>query len=140
MQLPEEGDWVEMMREYESLGFFPSGHVMEKLRGLLPNDVLSTKDIERLEEGAPVKVAGMRFRLQHPNSNVYFMGLEDEFGHAELILWPRIYDRVKKYLHGSNLLIASGTISRREGTLTVMVGNVEPIEVNSPQLQTKDWG
>jgi error-prone DNA polymerase len=140
IRLPEEGDWTKMMREYESLGFFPKGHVMEKIRNLLPSDICSTKDIEYLEEGAQVKIAGLKFRLQHPNSNVYFMGLEDEFGHAELIMWPRVYQQTKRYLHGSNLLIASGNISRREGTLSIVVVDIEPIEVIAPQLQTKDWG
>lgn len=67
------------------------------------------------------------------------MGLEDEFGDMELLLWPAVFRQVKSALAGSNILTVTGAVSRREGTLTVIVDNVLPVAAPTPDLATKDF-
>jgi error-prone DNA polymerase len=155
LRLPVEQDLIRfneqaeldlMLGEYEALGFHPGKHIMELLRPELllkeSSDglpLLSSAQLQKVPEDQRVRVAGLRFRLQHPNDNVYFMGLEDEFGHMELLLWPAVFKHVKSALIGSKILTVTGVVSRREGTLTVEVDNVTAVAVPAPELVTKDF-
>ena len=137
--LDEETDWDRMIKQYASLGVHPESHIMARLRSFLPSDIVPSNRLATIEEGAPVKVAGLVIRRQRPNSKATFISLEDEFGHSPLILWQAVYERLRRKA-AAPLLIASGTMSHREGTTNVVVSNLEPIPVDDPGLKTKDWG
>jgi error-prone DNA polymerase len=137
--LEAETDWDRMIKQYGSLGVHPESHIMARLRSYLPTDVMPSNRLVEVEEGAPVKVAGLVIRRQRPNSKATFISLEDEFGHSPLILWQAVYQRLRRKA-AAPLLIASGTMSHREGTTNVVVTNLEPIPVDDPGLKTKDWG
>ena len=78
-------------------------------------------------------------RRQKPNGKTVFLTLEDEFGHSPLIVWPTMYQRFKLEIKES-LLLAVGTISRREGTMNIVVENITPIPESIPQFHSRDWG
>jgi hypothetical protein len=61
--------------------------------------------------------------LQHPLAEAYFLSLEDEFGFLPLIVWPGIYERYKRELREPFMLV-EGTVSKREGTLNIVVHRV----------------
>jgi error-prone DNA polymerase len=76
------------------------------------------------KDGDLVKVAGLVARpLQHPLAEAYFLSLEDEFGFIPLIVWPSTYEEYKRELREPFMLV-EGTISRREGTLNIVVQKV----------------
>lgn len=137
--LEEENDWDRMILQYGALGVHPESHIMARLRTFLPSDVVSSDKLNQIEEGASVAVAGLVIRRQRPNAKATFISLEDEFGHSPLILWQAVYKRLRKQAQAP-LLIARGTMSRREGTVNVVVSELDPIPVEDPGLKTKDWG
>lgn len=146
IRFDEQAEIDKMLGEYESLGFHPGKHIMEVLRPEIEMEestvdlpVISSGRLKAVPEGQRVKIAGLRYRLQHPNADAYFMGIHDEDGDVELILWPGVFKQVKYALTGSKILVVTGTVSRREGTLTVIVDNVIPVAVEAPKLKTKDW-
>jgi len=84
-------------------------------------------------------VAGLVIRRQKPNGKTVFITLEDEFGHSPLIIWPAVYQRFKLDIK-EPLLLATGTISRREGTMNIVVETIKPIPGSIPEFHSKDWG
>ena len=117
-------DWEAMEKEYSTLSLYPSGHYMEKLRPYLPRDVITSDELQSVEDGQLVKVAGLVARpLQHPLAEAYFITLEDEFGMIPLIIWHGVYKRFKWELR-EPLMMVEGAVSRREGTLNVVVNAV----------------
>jgi error-prone DNA polymerase len=56
-------------------------------------------------EGAQVIVAGLVIRCQRSLGRAVFITLEDEFGHIPLMVWPKVYQRLRLVLRES-LLIA----------------------------------
>lgn len=101
----------------------------------------STRELAQLDEGARVSVAGQRYRLQHPNANVYFIGIEDEFGDCEVIVWPTVFVRIENMLR-HKLVIVTGTVSRREGTLSVILSGMRTINVDAVainKMPAKEW-
>ena len=82
--------------------------------------VLNSKQVIDCDLNQQVKVAGLIIRRQRPLSKAIFMTLEDEFGHIPLMILPNVYERYKWEL-SKELIMISGTISRREGTFNIIV-------------------
>ena len=71
----------QMIGEYEVLELYPKGHLMEFVRPTLAGHVLASVDVERLDDGAAVTVAGWPVARQHPRGRdgTVFVTIEDEF-------------------------------------------------------------
>lgn len=139
VDLPPETKWDQMMGEYGSMGVHPESHIMARLRPSLLSNVARSDELKNYVEGARVTVAGLVIRRQRPSGKATFITLEDEFGHSPLVIWPDIYKRVRLNTL-DQLLMATGTVSKREGTLNIVVEDIRPISADAPVLPTKDWG
>ena len=137
--LPQESKWERMMGEYGSMGIYPEGHVMAHVRPMLPPSLERSDRLAQLPDGARVLVAGIVIRRQRPSGKATFITLEDEFGHSPLIIYPAVYKRIRLRTTAP-LLVAKGVVSKREGTLSIVVQDIKPFEHEAPDLKTKDWG
>ncbi|MGI5836805.1 MAG: OB-fold nucleic acid binding domain-containing protein, partial [Chloroflexota bacterium] len=129
-----------MEGEYRTLNLYPGGHLMAHLRPQLPLGVLSSEDVSRMEDGQRVQVAGLIIRRQrpHPHSGVVFLTLEDEFGHIPLIIWPQLYERYRAQFRFPVVLV-TGIVSRRDGTMNVVVQRVEASSEVGYAPPSKNW-
>src|ERR671914_263804 len=109
-----------MENEYRTLGLFPGGHIMGMLRPYLNQGVLTSQQVPDLPDGAQITVAGLVIRRQRSLGKTVFITLEDEFGHIPLVVWPKVYQRLRLVLQES-LLIARGVVSRQEGTSNIVI-------------------
>ena len=123
-----------MVREYQMMGVHPVGHVMAYVRERLGKHVLISNEVPHVPDGEEVTVAGLVIRRQRPLAKAVFITLEDEFGHIPMIVWPKTYARLRNDLKAP-FLVATGVISRREGTMNIVVHHVEPMYVipNPPE-------
>ena len=137
--LPQESKWERMMGEYGSMGIHPESHVMAYVRPMMPPNLERSDRLAQLPDGAKVLVAGIVIRRQRPSGKATFITLEDEFGHSPLIIYPAVYKRIRLRTTAP-LLVAKGVISKREGTLSIVVQDIKPFEHGGPDLKTKDWG
>jgi len=137
--LPKESDWDRMIGEYSATGVYPEGHLMMKVRPHLPENVIRSDEVRNYANGDRISVAGLVIRRQKPNGKTVFITLEDEFGLSPLIIWPTVYQRFKLQIK-EPLLLATGTISRREGTMNIVVETIRPISESIPQYHSRDWG
>ena len=83
-------------------------------------------------------MAGLVIRRQRPLSEAVFVTLEDEFGHIPLVVWPKVYERYRLVLQ-EPLLMVRGVVSRREGTLNVVVERVQRIKGLRHLPKAKNW-
>jgi error-prone DNA polymerase len=139
VQLPEQPDFEVMVGEYRTMGLYPSGHLMAKLRPGLPRYMTRSNRVRDMPDGSDVWVGGIVIRRQMPLAKAVFLTLEDEFGHSPLVIWPAAWQRLKRVARAP-VLLAHGTVSHREGTVNVVVKDLKPIEANAPVLKTRDWG
>ena len=102
------------------MGLHREGHVMAHLREQLGPDVVTSADVAGLEDGAQVNVAGLVIRRQRPLAKAVYVTLEDEYGHTPLVLWPKTYERLRLVFR-EPLVIVNGYVSRREGTMNIVV-------------------
>jgi error-prone DNA polymerase len=75
-------------------------------------------------DGAKVRLAGIVLVRQRPGtaSGVIFATLEDETGIANIIVWPRTFERYHRAVLGSSLLGVTGKL-QREGIVTHLIAD-----------------
>jgi len=139
-ELPDFSDYEKMAGEYEVMGIYPRGHLMEFIRPGLGRNVLPTTAVNDLDEGSEALVAGWPIARQHPKGQegTVFVTIEDEEGDVQLILWPQVFLRKRRELQ-SQIVLARGTVSRWDGTTNLVVSDLRAIDPRVPMPASHDW-
>jgi error-prone DNA polymerase len=124
------GDWGELIADYRSTGIALGKHPMELMRPGIDPALRSSTDLERIDDGSTVEVAGMVVARQRPGTakGIVFMTLEDEGGIINVIVPKRVYERHRATVRSAVIVRARGRLERREGVVNVLVESVEPLE------------
>ncbi len=117
------GEWGKLIADYRSTGMTVEKHPMKLLRPGLDPKLARTSDLEQIDHGSTVEVAGMVTARQRPETanGITFLLLEDERGSVNLVVPPPVYDRRRTLVRSAPLLRARGRLERREGTINVVV-------------------
>jgi error-prone DNA polymerase len=140
---PEFADlnpWERMVADYGSTHVTLREHPLELLRPRLPDDMLSSRELEQAPSGQRVRLAGLVVARQRPSTakGVTFMLLEDEHGTINLIVPPPIYDKCRLAVRTEPLITAEGRLERRSGTTNVIVDVVSRLErPDLPQAEVR---
>jgi error-prone DNA polymerase len=121
--LPEQTPWERMLADYRTTNLSVGVHPLELLRPHLPAEVLTSLDIEHLENRSPIAIAGLVIARQRPATanGVVFMLLEDEHDQVNLVVPPPVYERFRALVRGEPLLLARGRFERYERNRNVVV-------------------
>jgi error-prone DNA polymerase len=78
--------------------------------------------LDQVRDGQRVTVAGIVLVRQRPGSakGVLFITIEDETGHANLIVWPSLFDRQRALILSAGMIACAGRL-QREGLVTHVV-------------------
>jgi error-prone DNA polymerase len=122
--------WERMLADYGSTGVTLREHPIELLRPALPADLRTSEGLESHPHGRRVRVAGLVVARQRPATakGVTFMLLEDEHGTINLIVPPPIHERFRLAVRAEPLVLATGRLESREGTVNVLVDRIERLE------------
>ena len=138
VDLPEETGEEIMEAEYRTMGIHPRSHLMAYMRDRLPH-VTTSATIWNTPDRTEVQIAGLVVRRQHPLAKAYFLTLEDEFGHTPVVVWPNTYARYRQAIR-EPVLIITGAVSHREGTMNVVARHIEPLpDIGNASPRSKDW-
>jgi error-prone DNA polymerase len=124
ISLPAMSRGQEVTEDYRHLGLSLKQHPLALLRDSLTGmRIAESARLKTLRDGAKVEVAGLVLIRQQPGtaSGVIFMTLEDETGVANIVVWPRVFQRFRRVLLGSQLLAARGLVQRDESGLVIHV-------------------
>ncbi|HET6997132.1 MAG TPA: error-prone DNA polymerase [Solirubrobacterales bacterium] len=129
------GDWGKLIADYRSTGIALDKHPLELLRPELDPALSRSTDLERIDDGATVEVAGMVVARQRPETakGIVFMLLEDERGTVNLVVPRHVYERRRAIVRTAVLVRASGRLERREGVVNVLVTEVAQLERTEPK-------
>jgi error-prone DNA polymerase len=122
--------WERMLADYGSTGVTLREHPLALMRPGLPADLHTSAQLERDRNGRRVRVAGLVVARQRPATakGVTFMLLEDELGTINLIVPVAIQERFRLAVRAEPLVLATGRLERREGTMNVLVDRIERLE------------
>jgi DNA polymerase-3 subunit alpha len=124
-----EWDPAELLtKEKSALGFYVSGHPMDRYRTILR--YLGASEIAalaELAEGSTVEIAGLvaqsKKSVDRKGRPLAFVTLEDSAGTIECILFQEPLEAVKSALGGADPLLVNGRLSSRGGELPKLVAS-----------------
>jgi error-prone DNA polymerase len=122
MPLPEH-----VLADYQTTRLSLKGYPTQFLRaGFDAEGITSCKGVGDLPDGAFACCAGVVLVRQRPGEgNAVFITLSDETGVCNVVVWARTFDRFRKEVMGSRLLLAEGKVQKSpEGVIHLMAENL----------------
>ncbi len=129
--LPELDERERVAAEYRLSELSTGPHLLAFLRPQL--DALGCTPLARaheLPDKARARVAGLVIVRQAPSSasGFRFFTLADEGGHLDLVLRPRVYQRVRNVANFHPLLLVDGVVESEAGRLNLLVEQVRALD------------
>ncbi|MBW7889513.1 MAG: error-prone DNA polymerase [Chitinophagaceae bacterium] len=122
--LPEMTASEHVLQDYSSLSLSLKAHPVHFVRSRLgSHHVVSAAELSGLPDGAFVKVAGLVLVRQRPRTagGICFITIEDETGNANLVVVRQLFDRYRKEILQSKLLMVAGRLQREGEVIHVVV-------------------
>ncbi len=121
--LPDMSLGEHVAEDYRTLHLSLKAHPMALLRaGMAARGHVPARDLAAIDSGRRVRVSGIVLVRQRPGtaSGVIFATLEDESGVANIIVWPKVFERYRPVVLGASLLAVEGEL-QREGIVTHVI-------------------
>jgi error-prone DNA polymerase len=112
-----------VVEDYRTLGLSLKAHPAALLReDLRARGAAPAETLANLASGARVRVAGLVLVRQRPGtaSGVIFMTLEDETHIANIVVWPRVFERFRTEVLGARLCAVEGEVQSERGVIHVV--------------------
>lgn len=118
--------------EREALGFYISGHPLEKYRKELKRiGIRNTQELKELSASRQVKVAGVISTLRLKNTKkgdrYATFSLEDWQGSIETIVWPDVYREVANVLVADDPVVIEGNLDVGDERRTLIANRIESL-------------
>ncbi|WP_316835026.1 error-prone DNA polymerase [Pedobacter nutrimenti] len=112
-----------VLQDYSTTSLSLKAHPVSFVRKqLFAGGILTTKELDLWPDGTPVRVAGLILVRQRPGTatGVCFITIEDETSIANLVVFPKLFDKYRKEIIQSKLLMVEGKL-QREGEVTHVI-------------------
>jgi DNA-directed DNA polymerase III PolC len=127
----------QVINDYQSLSFSLKAHPISFLRAHLARSGFRPNvDLSAMRSGARVKVAGLVLVRQRPGSakGVVFETIEDETGVANIIVWPKVFERFRAIVLGSRCVGVRGKLQNEDGVIHVVADELEDLTPAMAQI------
>jgi error-prone DNA polymerase len=107
------------------VGLTLRNHPVSFLRGDLHSQrIVTCADAMQAHDGRWLQTAGLVLVRQMPGSakGVVFITIEDETGIANLVIWPKLYERQRRVILSAGMMAVHGRI-QREGEVVHLVAH-----------------
>jgi len=121
--LPQAALGEQVADDYRAVRLSLKAHPLTVLRDRLAADGFrQTAAATAFPHDRRVKTAGLVVTRQRPGSasGVIFITLEDESGHANLIVWPKVFERFRKTVLQATLIGISGPVQREGAVVHIL--------------------
>jgi error-prone DNA polymerase len=127
VSLPVMSKGRQVVEDYRSVGLSLRDHPVAFLRATLnERRIARCADLARWRDGARLTVAGIVLVRQRPGSarGVLFVTIEDETGHANLIVWPSVFERQRRVLLSARMLACRGKLQKEGEVIHVIADEI----------------
>ena len=129
-KLPPMPLGAHVVEDYRRLSLSLKAHPVAFMRVRLDaRGVRRAEALATLKTGDRVAVAGLVLVRQRPGTaqGVIFMTLEDETGIANLIVWPKAFERLRAIVIGARFVVATGKLQNESGVVHLIVERMEDL-------------
>ena len=120
----------EVVNDYRFLRLSLRAHPAQFLRADLgQRGILHNEALRGLANNARVKISGLVTCRQRPGSakGVVFMTIEDESAVANVIVWPKVFERVRPVVLGARYVAVTGRVQAESGVIHVVADELEDL-------------
>ena len=132
---PEEG----LQESYATVGLSLEAHPIGLVREELDAEgVVPLARLAWLEHDTAIEVAGLIAHRQRPGtaSGVVFLGLEDETGTANVVVWPKLYEAQRSIIRGQPLVRIRGVVQRQGAAVSLLAREVRALS-RAPRVHAR---
>ncbi|MGH6811399.1 MAG: error-prone DNA polymerase [Methylocella sp.] len=115
----------EVVEDYGHVGLTLRSHPVSFLReDLRRQRIVTCAEAMQARDGRSLRTAGLVLVRQMPGSakGVMFITIEDETGIANLVIWPKLYERQRRVILSARMMAVHGRI-QREGEVVHLVAH-----------------
>jgi error-prone DNA polymerase len=130
VQLPPMPLGEEVVNDYRFLEMSLRQHPACFLRAdLARRGIIRNEELRALRSGARVSVSGLVSIRQRPGSanGVIFMTIEDESAVANIIVWPKTFERFRPIILGARYVAVSGEVQQESGVIHVVAARLDDL-------------
>ena len=113
--------------DYQMTQLSLKAHPMALLRPLLEGEhIMPCAALRNMKNGAKIRVVGIVLVRQRPGKgNAIFITLEDEGGIANIVLWARQLERMRREVMAARVMLVEGDLQRsKDGVIHVMARRI----------------
>jgi error-prone DNA polymerase len=125
-----------VLQDYAALKLSLKAHPLALLRAdFARRGYVQARRLSEIASGQLVQVSGIVLVRQRPGSakGVLFATIEDETGVANIIIWPKTFERFRRVVLGARLLGVRGKLQKESGVIHVVARTLTDL---SPHLGT----
>jgi DNA polymerase-3 subunit alpha len=120
--------------EKETMGLYVSDHPLRPVLGKLEkHSEVAVSRLEGCDDGQTVSVAGLaasvRINTTRKGDNMAMMQLDDTKGLAEVMVFPKVYDKCEAAIQEDAVVKVRGRVERKEGIPRVVAVEVEALDL-----------
>ncbi len=133
----------EVVQDYRHFGLSLRAHPVAFLRAeLSARRILSCAEASQGRDGRWLETAGIVLVRQMPGSakGVLFVTIEDETGIANLIVWPRLYERQRRVLLAARMLAVKGRVQREGAVVHLIAHRLTDLSADLAGISTENTG
>ena len=130
VSLPAMTEGRQVTEDYRAVGLSLRRHPVSFLRANLDNRrIARCAELRNKRDGARLTVAGIVLVRQRPGSarGVLFVTIEDETGHANLIVWPSLFEKQRRLLLSASMIACRGKIQIEGEVVHVIADEVSDL-------------
>jgi error-prone DNA polymerase len=127
--LPSMPPGQQVIEDYRHLSLSLKAHPVSFLRpDLDARGILRHELLIDLPSGRRVTIAGLVLVRQRPGTgNAIFMTLEDETAVANIILWPRTFEKYRPVVMGARLVSVTGILQNEKGVIHIVADHLDDL-------------
>jgi len=117
-----------VVEDYRHLSLSLKAHPTSFIRGKLEERrIVRNGDLGKIADGQRVTVSGLVLVRQRPGtaSGVIFMTLEDETSIANIIVWPKVFERFRPIVLGSRFIAVRGRLQCESNIIHIVAEHLE---------------
>ncbi len=129
-KLPPMPLGAHVVEDYRRLSLSLKAHPVAFMRArLAARGILRSDALDKVRSGERVTVAGLVLVRQRPGTakGVIFMTLEDETGVANIIVWPKAFERLRAIVIGARFVAVTGKLQNEAGVIHIIADRMEDL-------------
>jgi DNA polymerase III alpha subunit len=130
VSLPPMGFGEGVVQDYRALELSLRPHPASFLRtDLARRNIIANAELRARRSGERVAVSGLVTIRQRPGSanGVIFMTIEDETAIANIIVWPKTFERFRPIVLGARYIAVHGELQEQSGVIHVVAAKLEDL-------------